>query len=221
MNLTVKIEGEGSLEDFEFPEYEIDGVTIYSDDAKVDTQIIGKKLKSTYTKSFAFISANDFTVPARSISVYDAKTSTVKTLEIPSYEVKVESNKAALATPVDKTEKSAVVQTNIKQDESLLPDAAEKKVEVKSVEWWMLMLAFILGLFMMYLFKYLPLSKFKREKSPYKESEALKILYAHINESKEIEDMVRKLYAKKNGDKSVVIDKKVLRELVEKIKKPH
>ena len=221
VNLTVKIEGEGSLEDFEFPEYEIDGVTIYSDDAKIDTQIIGKKLKSTYSKSFAFISANDFTVPVRSISVYDTKTSTVKILEIPSYEVKVESNKAALAAPTDKTEKSAVVQTNIKQDESLLPDVAEKEVNIKSIEWWMLMLAFILGLFMMYLFKYLPLSKFKREKSPYKESEALKILYAHINESKEIEEMVRKLYAKKNGDKSVVIDKKVLRELVEKIKKPH
>jgi len=31
VNLRVKIEGEGSLEDFEFPEYEIDGVTIYSD----------------------------------------------------------------------------------------------------------------------------------------------------------------------------------------------
>ena len=221
VNLSVKIEGEGSLEDFEFPEYEIDGVTIYSDDAKVETKIIGKKLKSTYTKSFAFIAANDFTVPARSISVYDTKASTVKTLEIPSYEVKVEASKAALAVPSDKTEKSAVVQTNIKQDKSLLPDDAEKEVKVKSIEWWMLILAFVLGLLMMYLFKYMPLSKFKRENSPYKESEALKILYAHINESKEIEEMVRKLYAKKNGDKSVVIDKKVLRELVEKIKKPH
>jgi hypothetical protein len=89
------------------------------------------------------------------------------------------------------------------------------------IEWWMLMLAFVSGLFIMYLFKYMPLSKFKREKSPYKESEALKILYAHINESKEIEEMVRKLYARKNGDKSVVIDKKVLRELVEKVKKSH
>ena len=218
VNLSVKIEGEGSLEDFEFPEYEIDGVTIYSDDAKVDTKIIGKKLKSTYSKSFAFIAANDFTVPARSISVYDTKTSTVKTLEIPSYEVKVESNKVALSTSTGKTGKSAVVQTNIKQDESLLPDVTEKEVKVKSVEWWMLIPAFVLGLLMMYLFRYLPLSKFKRKKSPYKESEALKILYAHINESKEIEEMVRKLYAKKNGDKSVVIDKKVLREMIEKFK---
>jgi hypothetical protein len=41
-----------------------------------------------------------------------------------------------------------------------------------------------------------------------------------MSESSEIEEVVRKLYAKKNGDKSVVIDKKVLKELVEKIKKP-
>jgi hypothetical protein len=221
VNLTVKIEGEGSLEDFEFPEYEIDGVTIYSDDAKVDTEVIGKKLKSTYVKSFAFIAENDFTIPSRSISVYDTKTGTVKTLEVPSYEIKVESKKAAPATIEEKREQHAVVQTNIKQDESLLPDTADEKVEVKNIEWWMLMLAFVSGLFIMYLFKYMPLSKFRREKSPYSESEALKILYAHINESKEIEEMVRKLYARKNSDKSVVIDKKVLRELVEKVKKSH
>ena len=216
VNLRVKIEGEGSLEDFEFSEYEIDGVTIYSDDAKVETEIIGKKLKSTYVKSFVFISDSDFKIPARSISVYDTKTSTVKTLEIPAYDIKVESIKAAILN-TDKTEKSAAVQTNIKQDKSLLPDVVEKKVEVKSVEWWMLILAFILGLILMYVLKYVPLSKFKRDKSLFKESEALKILYAHINESKEIEEMVRKLYAKKNGDKNIVIDKKELRELVEDV----
>ena len=218
VNLTVKIEGEGSLEDFEFPEYEIDGVTIYSDDAKVETEIIGEKLKSTYVKSFVFISDSDFRIPSRNITVYDTETSTVKTLEIPSYTISVEAKKA-LVSNADKTEKSTVVQTNIKQNESLLPDAVEKEVGVKSVEWWMLILAFILGLLLMYVLKYVPLSKFKRNKSPYKESEALKILYAHISESKEIEEMVRKLYARKNGDKSVVIDKKLLKEFVERYKK--
>jgi len=60
------------------------------------------------------------------------------------------------------------------------------------------------------------LSKFKTGASPFKESEALKILYAHINDDKEAEEMVRRLYAKKNGDKSVIIDKKELKALVEK-----
>ena len=92
----------------------------------------------------------------------------------------------------------------------------ETKVKVESVAWWMLVLAFILGLLVMYILKYLPLSTFKRKKSPFKESEALKVLYAHTSESKEVEDMVRQLYAKKNGDKSVIIDKKVLKDIVEK-----
>ena len=114
------------------------------------------------------------------------------------------------------TPKKAVVQTNIKQNEETQSMLPQKKVEVKSIEWRLLVLAFILGTLFMYLLRYVPLAKFKREKSPYKESEALKILYAHINESKEVEEMVRKLYARKNGDKSVVIDKKVLKMLVEK-----
>ena len=36
VNVTVKIEGQGNLESFEFPKYEIDGVTVYSDDAKIE-----------------------------------------------------------------------------------------------------------------------------------------------------------------------------------------
>jgi len=39
-----------------------------------------------------------------------------------------------------------------------------------------------------------------------------------MSEDVEAEAMVRKLYAKKNGDKSVIIDKKVLKALVEKYK---
>jgi hypothetical protein len=79
----------------------------------------------------------------------------------------------------------------------------------------MLLLAFMAGAVSLYLLQLLP--KFKgRAASPFKESEALKILYAHINDDKEAEAMVRKLYAKKNGDKSVIIDKKELKALVEK-----
>ena len=39
-----------------------------------------------------------------------------------------------------------------------------------------------------------------------------------ITEDIEIEEMVRKLYARKNGDKSVEIDKKVLKEMVERFR---
>jgi hypothetical protein len=214
VNLTVKITGEGSLEDFEFPEYEIDGVTIYSDNAKVETHVVNNTLKSTYVKSFAFISDHDFTIPARIISVYDIKKGAVNNLKIPAYEVKVEAEK--VFTSVSDKAATGIVQTNLKQEKNSQERVIEKNVEVTHVSWWMLAIAFVSGLLVMYILRYIPIIKWKREKSPFKESEALKILYAHINESKETEQMVRKLYAKKNGDKSVIIDKKELKELVER-----
>ena len=89
--------------------------------------------------------------------------------------------------------------------------------EAPSISWRMIALAFVSGMFIMFLLKKLP--KMARGKSHhgYTESEALKILYPHIDESQEIEAMVRKLYAKKNGDKNTVIDKIVLQEMLEKI----
>jgi len=89
-------------------------------------------------------------------------------------------------------------------------------LEVQSPPWWMIVSAFVSGFLVMYLFKYFPSMKRKKKGSTIKEAEALKILYAHINESKEVEDMVRKLYAKKNGDKSIIIDETILKRLVEK-----
>jgi len=210
VNLTVKIEGKGSLEDFEFPSYEIDGVTIYSDDAKIETNLVGDKLMSSYSKSFAFISEEDFVIPKRSISVYDPETKEEKVLEVSAYEVSIEGKKVATVMPTNSVQTKSV--TPLKSEESRV-----EKVEVKSTAWWMLVLTFASGALSMYVLRFMP-KIFARKEKPYKESEALKILYAHISEGKEVEEMVRKLYAKKSGDKSVKVDKKELREMVEKFR---
>jgi len=221
VNISVKISGEGSLEDFELPNYEIDGVTVYSDEAKVDTTIAGEKITSSYSKSFAFISDHDFTVPAHSITVYDTKSNSVKTLEIPSYEVKIEGKKVLTPTVASTpTPNAGVVQTHLEVPEkSMLDDGEKTTEEVPKIEWWITLLAFVSGLIVMYLLKFLPSFKWKEKSRTFKESEALQILYPHLNESPEIEEMVRKLYAKKNGDKNISIDKKQLKDMIEKINK--
>ena len=220
VNLTIKVTGEGSLEDFEFPNYEIDGVTVYSDDAQITSDLSDHTITSTYVKSFAFISDHDFVIPAKSISVYDTKTKTLKQLKIPSYEISIEgaaqANPAGASTPETKT---GVVQTNLKVPQKSMLDDGEPEVpaEKNVTEWWMVILAFVSGMIVMLLGRYLPGFKMKTHVGKYSEAEALRILYPHMSESAEIEEMVRKLYAKKNGDKSVIIDKKTLNEIVEKV----
>jgi hypothetical protein len=109
---------------------------------------------------------------------------------------------------------SGEVQTDLKLPEKAaeVPAATPQKGE-EGIAWWMAVLSFLAGMVTMYL---LGKFKWKRSTSPFKESEALKILYGHMSDDPEVEAMVRKLYAKKNGDKSVIIDKKELRALVEK-----
>jgi hypothetical protein len=216
----VKISGNGTLEDFVFPAFEIDGVTVYSDDAEVVTDLNESTVRSTYSKSFAFISDNDFTIPARRISVYDTKDKTVKYLEIPSYAVHVEGSLVQTEKkPQVKIADADKAERDLKAPQKSMLDTGEEYnniPEEQSPPWWMIVSAFVSGLLLMYLLHSFSSLKRKRNRGTVNEDEALKILYAIINESKEVEDMVRKLYAKKNGDKSIVIDETVLKKLLEK-----
>jgi hypothetical protein len=206
VNLTISIKGEGNLEEFEFPKYEIDGVTIYEDEAKVVSSIRKGKLISTYSKNFAFIAEESFVIPKRSISSYNTKLKKVKILKIPSFDIEIEKKKMPASISPATPPPSA---------KHIHNPSEIKRVENygKHMSWWMLALAFVAGMLVMYLLRFVP-QILKTKENPYKESEALKILYAHISKDKAVEEMVYKLYARKNGDKSVHIDRKELKEMI-------
>jgi hypothetical protein len=214
VNLSITIRGEGSLEDFEFQKYEIGGVTVFSDDAKVNTKVVNGKLQSTFGKSFAMISDTDFTIPSRSITVYNPQTKTLETLEIPSYQIHVQEDKNALTATTESSNQPPVEATESQLSE---PHAVQPPCE-DVFAWRVAVGAFGAGMTAMYLLMLL-LRIFPKREKLYQNDEALQILYPHINESSEIEEMVRKLYARKNGDKSIEIDKKALKKLIEKLKK--
>jgi hypothetical protein len=140
----------------------------------------------------------------------------IKNLNVKSYDVIVKAANTA-SSNTNNEQAHGVVQTKMEEVPQTKEVIVEKQVEVKSIAWWMLAAAFVLGALFILVLKWM--SSFKiRKASPYKESEALKLLYAHMSEDTEVEEMVRKLYARKNGDKTVEIDKKVLKEMVERFR---
>lgn len=216
VNLIVTIAGEGNLETFELPAYDIDDVTVYSDDAKVQTDIIGGSIKSVYTKSFAFIGDHNFTIPSREFSMYNPKTKRSETLQIPAYEIKV---KGIPLQPIEKNIALEKKESESKNKKEALDDPFWAKSKAQSeiaAFWWIPAGSFIGGLMVMFLFlRGIPMWKERMKRSTQKNSEALKILYPHTAKSAEVEEMVRKLYAKSNGDKTVHIDQKALKRLLE------
>ncbi len=209
VNLTVTITGEGGLEDFEFSAYEIDGVSVFGDEATIKSEIVNGTLQSRFTKIFAIVASDDFVIPSRTFSVYNPKTKSLKKLTVPSYTIEVESDKTALVSTVQ----TQPLATSPSGDTKI----ATSKTETTTT-WWIVLFAFATGMVVMFLIlKFIP--KMQIKERFYKPDEALKILYPHINQSPQIEAMVRKLYAKKQGDKAVEIDKKELKALIEAIAK--
>jgi hypothetical protein len=217
VNLNITIEGKGNLESFEFPKYEIDGVTVYTDEAKIENSVVDKELRSTYSKSFAFISDKDFTIPERNFSVLTPKEDLLKTLSVQSYDISIKQSESTQTAAQTSQVTHGIVQTNIEQPVQTKEIIVEKQVEVKSVSWWMLVAAFDFGVVSILILQWV--SGLKRiYTKKYNDDEALKLLYAHVSEDIAIEEMVRKMYAKKNGDKSIKIDKKVLKEMIERFR---
>jgi len=211
VNLKIELEGEGSLEDYEGIAFEIPNVTIYGDDAKVSSQIVGKKFYSRYEKSFVFISDHNFTIPSKEIRVYDYNKEEVTILKTKAYNIEVEGSSSVATVAMVHTQKPVTVQSTVQKVQS------EPFLE-RLPSFMALILAFLLGGLTMFLLRYVPkislngfgnTVKFNRD-------EALKILYPHMGKSAEVEAMVRDLYAVKRGNTKIKIDKLLLKELLEK-----
>lgn len=243
VNYTLEILGEGSLEDLADPRFDIPGVTVYSDDAKVSSSVKNGKLYSRYTKKYVFISDRDFVIPSLKMKEFDYQTGKSRSLETPLFRIKVKGGTApvpptppagmkaqpAAVTPAPTSVKGSGAARTARKGENLLEDPAyyaRKAYEEEAARFpWYLAGAFAAGMFLMFLMiRFWPRKKRGTLFGPstgrhYSLEEALKILYPHINDDPEVEKVVRYLYRVKNGEKKVEIDREALDRLTAKYDK--
>jgi len=190
ISFRIELQGEGNLEAYRGLNFNLPKVTVYSDDANISMHYVDKKLRSRYVKSFVFVSDHDFTIPSKILRVFNPKTKQINYLKTKSYPITVHR---------------ILEQTSVKKENFL---------------YLFLLLAFVLGALFLLLLQYLPLwyKKYQLERARFDGHEALYILYPYISEESEVEEMVRKLYALKKGEKEIKIDKKILKKMLEKYK---
>jgi hypothetical protein len=231
INLTIEFKGEGSLEAFSGFEFDIPDVTVYSDDAKVKSDFSNNKLSSHYIKTFVFIADHDFTIPSKTVNVFNYKTGKIKKLTTSTYEIKVGGGvKKEVVSPstqplvYSKNRQVAEEPKGSLTDELLLKtEAINERFVNLSPGFKLLGLMFLLGFFSAFLIKYLfrfvfGIFRKKEKRESFDGHEALQILYPHIGEHADVEYMVRQLYAIKRGEKRVKLDKKLLKELLNQYK---
>ncbi len=233
---TLRISGEGSLDDLADPKFDLPGVTVYGDDAKVTSKVVGDKVVSQYERKYVFISDRDFTIPSLSFKSFDYVSGKRRTLVTKAHQITVDGQGTSLSRtePADIAGKESVVrekaQQNKKamkqeQNQSILEDVNYYKEKEAKTDTgypiWVALVAFILGIFSTVIGQrtvaYISQRRGRGKKGHYSTKEALRILYPHTNHHKKVEAMVRKLYEKENGNKKVTIDQAELDRLVNEV----
>jgi hypothetical protein len=210
VNLRIELTGEGSLEDYEGVVFDIAGVTVYGDDPKIESQLHGGKVESHFVQNFVFIAERDFVIPSQRIHVYNYKSKKMNLLQTKAYNIKV------LGSSLAPLESKVYTQQRV-EDKKETRQQIATEIKEKMPFWLVLLSAFLLGVLATVITKRLlpSLAKLKIRSFGLSIDESLRVLYPKISESVEVEEMVRKLYAKKQG-KKVAIDKKLLKRLIER-----
>ncbi len=87
--LSLKIEGEGALGNFDGLDYSIEGLNVRAQEPQIVQEIRGDKVFSNYTREYIFLSDHDFTIPSRNITIYNIKSNKIETIVTPSYDIKI------------------------------------------------------------------------------------------------------------------------------------
>ena len=230
---TLRISGEGSLDDIADPKFDLPGVTVYGDDAKTSSKVVGNKVQSQYERKYVFISDQDFTIPSLTFRGFDYLSGNTKKIATKVHKIRVDSSGVAAAvphvTPGKNLVKKAAMKESKKSDKEVNASILEDKAYYKEQEtkkytfysFWMIVLAFISGMLLILLIQkimaYAKQRRGIRKRGNYSEKEALKLLYPHTNHNKKVETMVRKLYEKEGGNNAVIIDREELNRMVDEV----
>jgi len=188
IRLTIKLSGEGNLDAYRGIDFDISNITVYADDANITSKLESNSIKSIYKKSFVFIATDDFMIPSKTIRIFNPKTKSIETL-------RTEAHRVTIKKKIEK----------------------EDTLDMRILYYLPLLTAFLFGIILTLLLQYLLFlyKQYRDCKVSFNGKIALQILYPHSGDSIEIEEMVRKLYAIKNGEKDIKIDKKELNKMLE------
>jgi hypothetical protein len=203
VNVTVKVQGDGNLEDIgSFKPY-IDGVNVFAEKIEIKG--------NTLTQKLAFVSDRDFTIPSFKLAFFNLKTKRVEQITTKPIQIKVKGSPKQ--TQNLKIEKATPQKLVMKKAPSL---ESESSMQINSI---FVIIAFILGLIIgAALIYFKPFKIAKREKKLNIKDE--KLLLLKLLPYKDIDEDVRKIITVLEGnfygENKETVDKKLLKEILKK-----
>lgn len=116
LSYQIKIEGYGNIDDLEDITFNIKNTTVFQNKADVKKEFISGRYQVSYSKTFSFLSSNDFIIPSYSLRYFDKKSKSIKEIKTKEYQVYV--NKVKNKSILQK--QKIIKKTQYKNSENIL-----------------------------------------------------------------------------------------------------
>jgi hypothetical protein len=128
VNLTIKINGEGNIDDVKKFALDIDGVVVYSDEPKIRGGLNGGVYGGVFTQKVALIADKDFTIPSLKFSYFDKDLKKVVTKKTAPIQIKVKGGKKQEIVPkLDTKDDISQKSSNTEKSTTIQPSGTSKK----------------------------------------------------------------------------------------------
>ncbi len=146
VNLTIKILGEGNIDDIKKFDINIPNAVVYADEPKVKSYIKNGKYYGEFSEKVAIIADRDFTIPAIKFTYFDKKSNKPITKETKPIDIKV------IGATTQNTQNQPIIKEPIVQSKS--PQINTKIIykEKSKIDYLYLILSFLLGVIVTIIF---------------------------------------------------------------------
>ncbi len=125
VNLTLKIEGIGNIDDIEPFKLDLDNQVVYSDKPIIKNKMINNQYGGSFVQKISIISSKDFTIPSIKFQYFNIKQNKIITIKTKPFDIKVKGTTISAPTVQTlQTKSNSVIQPNpkviIKHENSLL-----------------------------------------------------------------------------------------------------
>ena len=113
VNLTIRIEGEGNVDDIRKFDLDIPDAVVYADDPKIESGLQNGKYRGSFTQKIAIVAEHDYTIPPITFRYFDAKAKKPVTIQTDPIEIKVKGGGAHAKAAAPKIEASEKLEKEI------------------------------------------------------------------------------------------------------------
>lgn len=211
VNLTIKIGGNGNIDDVKKFDLDINNIVIYSDEPKIKAGTNSGIYGGVFTQKVALIGDNNFAIPALKFTYYDKNLKKVVTKETKPIEIRVKGGKKSEITP------KLATKTNNKIQNAPQVTKVIQKNEISTEKGYLyLFIGFLFGILVSIgYFKFINRTKVKKEipiitkiKKSKNDKELFEALLPYGKSDNFIKNILETLEENIYGNKKTKVDKK-------------